>query len=263
PVTDEFTVPGDPNPGIWINSNAEINNRSVNPPTGPYALNLNGTPDGEDIVDLKPLDLSGMEGSDIFFSFFYQPQGNGNAPELVDSLQVYFKNDAGDWILVRFYEGVSLQPFQQEVIDIESAPNGGGSYFHGQFQVRLRSLGGASNLPNDDWFIDDVVLDVPTGLKASKILPTHYALDQNYPNPFNPTTTIAYQLPTISDVELTIYNVLGQKVRTLVDKRQTAGFYQIQWDGRNQFGEKVSSGIYIYKLKAADFVQSRKLILLK
>ena len=94
-------------------------------------------------------------------------------------------------------------------------------------------------------------------------IPTEFSLDQNYPNPFNPTTTIKYGLKEASDVELTVYNMLGQKVRTLVSAQQNAGYQSIQWDGRNDNGSKVASGIYIYKLSANDFVSSRKLILMK
>jgi hypothetical protein len=135
PIVDEFTSPGDPNPGIWINSNTDVNDRAVNPPTGQHALNLNGKPIGEDIIDLKPLDLSGMQGTGIELSYYYQPQGTGNVPEEGDSLRLYFKNDLGAWLLVRAYPGSPVQPFQQEVIDIETAPNGGGTYFHGQIST--------------------------------------------------------------------------------------------------------------------------------
>lgn len=263
PVSDDFSVPGEPNPGLWINSHTDVNDQSVNPPSGPYALNLNGMPVGEDMVELKPLDLSGLQGSGVFFSYSYQPQGQGNAPEPDDSLQVYFKNDLGNWVLVSFHEGTPLAPFQQEVIDIENAPNGGGSYFHGQFQVRLRSLGGAGNFPNDNWFVDDVSIDLPTGLEESAALPTTFAVSRAYPNPFNPSTTINYQLPRAGDVKLVIYNVLGQKVRTLVNQRMEAGFFKSVWNGTNDAAQPVASGIYIYRFEAGDFLKVQKMILLK
>ncbi|MEZ4744801.1 MAG: T9SS type A sorting domain-containing protein [Calditrichia bacterium] len=94
-------------------------------------------------------------------------------------------------------------------------------------------------------------------------MPTVFSLEQNYPNPFNPSTTLKYALPTNADVRLEIYNVLGQLVKVLVDADQTAGFKTAIWDGTNQYGEKVASGIYIYRIKAADFVQSKKMILMK
>jgi hypothetical protein len=89
-------------------------------------------------------------------------------------------------------------------------------------------------------------------------LPQTFILNQNYPNPFNPSTTISYQLPKTSEVELSIYNLLGQKVTTLVSKKQTAGSYQVTWDASG-----FASGIYYCKLQAKSFCQTRKLILLK
>ncbi len=97
--------------------------------------------------------------------------------------------------------------------------------------------------------------------------PKRFALFQNYPNPFNPTTTIQYQLPSDSKVRIEIYNILGQRVRTLINKEQKAGVYKIPWDGRNAYGSKVASGLYIYRIKAETggktFVQAKKMLLVK
>ena len=81
-------------------------------------------------------------------------------------------------------------------------------------------------------------------------IPSVYSLAQNYPNPFNPVTAIKYQLPEPSDVSLTVYNLRGQQVAQLVDNVQKAGFYELRWDGTNQHGQTVSSGVYIYRLHA-------------
>jgi hypothetical protein len=88
--------------------------------------------------------------------------------------------------------------------------------------------------------------------------PTIFSLSQNYPNPFNPITIINYELPITNYVELSIYNLLGQKVTTVVSERQKAGHYQVQWDAQD-FG----SGIYYYKIEAGDFVDVKKMILLR
>ncbi|MCL5019675.1 MAG: T9SS type A sorting domain-containing protein, partial [Patescibacteria group bacterium] len=93
--------------------------------------------------------------------------------------------------------------------------------------------------------------------------PDQYALSQNYPNPFNPTTQIRYQLPEAALVQLTIYNILGQEIRRLVDVKQNAGFYSMVWDGRNNAGLSVASGVYLYRLRAGSFVQTKKMIFLK
>ena len=94
--------------------------------------------------------------------------------------------------------------------------------------------------------------------KNNKAFPSNYSLSQNYPNPFNPTTVISYHLPVSSHVELTIYNLLGQEVTSLVKEKQPAGSHQVEWDATG-----LSSGVYYYRLEASDFTKTKKLILLK
>ncbi len=94
-------------------------------------------------------------------------------------------------------------------------------------------------------------------------LPDTYALEQNYPNPFNPITFINYQLPEATYVKILIYNVLGQKVATLVDQPMNAGYYNISWSGLNQYGSPVSSGVYLYRIETEGFSAVRKLMYLK
>ena len=94
-------------------------------------------------------------------------------------------------------------------------------------------------------------------------VPEDYFLGQNYPNPFNPRTQISYELPVGSHVTLTVYNILGQKVTTLVDKEMSDGRYVADWDGASDSGRLVSSGVYLYKLEAGDFTQTKKMMLLK
>lgn len=96
-----------------------------------------------------------------------------------------------------------------------------------------------------------------------KQIPNQFELSQNYPNPFNPTTTIKYQLAQNSKVTLEIYDMLGQRIKTLVNDVQDAGYYSVSWDGSNNFGQQVSSGIYIYRLQAGSFVKTLKMNLLK
>ncbi len=107
----------------------------------------------------------------------------------------------------------------------------------------------------------------PGDRHTSPIIPQEFVLLQNYPNPFNPTTTIEYHLPFDSRVKIEIYNILGQRVKILVDQREKAGKYKIAWDGRNEFGNRAASGLYIYRIKAESphktFVTAKKMILLK
>ena len=85
-----------------------------------------------------------------------------------------------------------------------------------------------------------------------------FALEQNYPNPFNPKTIINYELPITNHVNLSIYNLIGQKIFTLVSKKQPAGSYKVEWDASN-----FASGIYVYRLEANGLVMDKKMILLK
>jgi len=94
-------------------------------------------------------------------------------------------------------------------------------------------------------------------------LPKSQRLSQNYPNPFNPATVIGFALSSNSDVTLSIYNALGQRVKTLVDCNLPVGEHTVTWDGTDESGERVASGIYLYRLKADNFVDSRKMLLLK
>ncbi len=94
-------------------------------------------------------------------------------------------------------------------------------------------------------------------------VPTSYALNQNYPNPFNPSTEISFALKADGQVRLSVYNVLGQQVRTLIDEYMPAGNHSITWDGRSSDGSPASSGIYFYRIQANDYVDTRKMTLLK
>lgn len=94
-------------------------------------------------------------------------------------------------------------------------------------------------------------------------LPKEYSLGGNYPNPFNAKTLISFALPQQSKVTLDIYNILGQKVRTLVDGTMPAGFQKVEWDGTDRNGLGVSSGVYLYKLTANDFVRVNRMTFLK
>ena len=98
---------------------------------------------------------------------------------------------------------------------------------------------------------------------VSEGIPTVFALHENYPNPFNPTTTLRFDLPDISDVTLTIYNMLGQRVRTFNMNDTPAGFHSIKWNATNDYGDPVGAGVYLYQLRANQFVKTRKMVLLK
>ena len=93
--------------------------------------------------------------------------------------------------------------------------------------------------------------------------PVSFRLYHNFPNPFNPITTIHYDLPNKSTVTITIHDILGRHVKTLVNKTQNAGYKSVNWDATNNKGKPVSVGVYIYKIQAGEFVQTKKMVLLK
>jgi len=108
-------------------------------------------------------------------------------------------------------------------------------------------------------------LDYPLGIQpgSSEPLPEGFVLQQNYPNPFNPVTTIRYDLPEQARVTLQVFDILGHEVRTLVQGVEESGFKSVIWDGTDDLGQPVSSGIYFYQLQAGAFEQTRKMVLLR
>ena len=103
----------------------------------------------------------------------------------------------------------------------------------------------------------------PLAVEATPGTPVDYALGQNYPNPFNPTTSINFAMPKDGHVLLQVYDVTGALVKTLVDQNMRAGNMQVAWDGTNLTGNKVASGVYLYRMASDNFVTAKKMILMK
>ena len=95
------------------------------------------------------------------------------------------------------------------------------------------------------------------------LVPKSYSLSQNYPNPFNPVTAVKYGLPASGEVNLAVYNVLGQRVRQLVSGYVEAGQHEVDWNGTDDNGQAVSTGVYLYRLDAGDYSQTKKMIFVK
>ncbi len=121
---------------------------------------------------------------------------------------------------------------------------------------------------NVEFTIDDLIVNeersntrlVSKGLGS---LPSAFALGNNYPNPFNPTTTISYSVPVAADINISVFNVIGQHVATLASGYHDAGVYEVVWDGTNASGTTVSSGVYFYKMTGTDKPETKKMMLLK
>lgn len=118
-------------------------------------------------------------------------------------------------------------------------------------------------------FAIKITTDIPTitfideDFKGNNLIPSDYSLEQNYPNPFNPQTRIRYSLPEAGFIAVRVYSVDGEMIKELVNTNKRAGNYEVVWDGTNNYGMKVSSGIYFYQLVTDKFIQTKKLVLLK
>ncbi len=146
----------------------------------------------------------------------------------------------------------------------------GGDYHY--YDIYAGGTGLAGDIVTDlsplrDWPGPDSCFVIYTGPSSvdehDLIVPANMSLYQNYPNPFNPATTIKYYLPKTENVTLRIYNSLGREVRTLIDKKQLDGYHTVTWDGKDNAGRTVSSGVYLYRLSAGEKIRNRKMMFIK
>jgi hypothetical protein len=195
-------------------------------------------PDSAELVWSK-----GISGSPIARYFVYYPKWPG----------YYLRLDGG---AVRMYEGATAM----EVDNSDSLPSGylEWKYPYADGIPRLASKSGQTISLYDI----DVVTDVGDGGEP-QTLPADFTLGNAYPNPFNPTTTISFDLPRREHARLVIIDVLGREVRTLVDRELSAGSYRVDWDGKDNLGRPVATGVYLYRLTAGSFSESKKMILVK
>ena len=161
----------------------------------------------------------------------------------VDSL--YFRVDTTSF---------TLTPGDSQFVDISFTPTDTVSY---SALLNIESYGGNTSVALTGLGIAVVSVDQATGL------PADFALAQNYPNPFNPITQLRYDLPEQAFVTLTIYDLLGRNVATLVNQIEDVGYKAVMWDGKDDHGRSVSAGVYLYRIKAGDYIQTKKMILLK
>lgn len=156
----------------------------------------------------------------------------------------------GNWSKIGFVQGKgttsekSIYSFTDENLEF------------GKFTYRLKQV------DFDGSFSYSTIVEVEIGV------PVNFSLEQNYPNPFNPSTIIKYSLPVESKVKLSIFNMLGEEVAQLVNETLSAGYHQLEWDGTNNFGQKVSSGIYFYRIETESpniqkFIDVKKMMLIK
>ena len=138
--------------------------------------------------------------------------------------------------------------------------------------IKVTLMGTRNGGQDNDSYFDNLFLQVikdeaceimGTNFYKQFDIPKEFTLHQNYPNPFNPTTQIQYDLPEDKMVTIAIYDVMGRKVRSLINDSQTAGYHTIHWDAKNDIGEVVAAGMYIYSIQAGEFRATKKMVLLK
>ena len=203
--------------------------------------------------------LTNYESAWIEYSTRYIIEPNKDSCNLEAST-----NNGQNWEILRTYTGVQPE-FIKEIVDISEYTAEGID----DFKIRFRMISNESIVLNGIW-IDDININVSFDTTLTivndpinKIFPDKFELQQNYPNPFNPFTKIAFSIPIRQKLELTVFNILGQKIRTLASGIWNAGQHSVIWDGTDDLGEVVSSGIYFYQLKTGDFLKTKKMVYLQ
>ncbi len=193
-------------------------------------------------------------------------------PTVDYEMNANFFNKAGDYLKQRItvddFEVISgfEIPSGQMEIDWVQLPRD--SYTDGSIDIKISKIAGAGPAMISQLQLREANYDPehpPEIQKASSSVPEAFTLLQNYPNPFNPTTTIRFDVPKndAQKVTLKIFNMLGQTVKVLVNENLSPGQHSVVWSGRDGFGKPASSGVYFYQLKAGDFSQVKKLVLMK
>lgn len=188
-----------------------------------------------------------LNRSSAFVRMATARRGIGADPTPI-GFNVYRSTDGSEYELLT-YTGDTTTAY------VDSSVSIGTTYYYTVSAVHVWGITPTSNVAS-------VSPVVPVG-NHDAVLPARYDLHANYPNPFNPTTTIRYDLKAETRVTLRVFNLLGQEVRTLVDGRESAGYKMVEWDGKNNHGRTVSTGIYLYRLEAGEFVKTRKMMMLK
>jgi hypothetical protein len=222
----------------------------------------------------KIMEMVSIAGDDV--DGYYYTQINGLSMVQDDSLKIYQDGDtsvvmenngsAKTYRVLLWRAASTINDYTQSQVEIELGAN--------TTQKLLPAWNGLTDAPMtiqvdedqdgtyDHEIMADIVLDVDDTQEEAS-LPGSYQLSQNYPNPFNPVTTIEYALPKRGRVIVEIFNVLGQRVKTLVDRVESAGSHTVTWDGTNASGRSVSTGVYFYRLQVADYTRTKKMLLLK
>ncbi|MEE9167621.1 MAG: T9SS type A sorting domain-containing protein [Candidatus Neomarinimicrobiota bacterium] len=211
---------------------------------------------GEAIGDLIELHIQndGVADADSFnVGFYISDDGAITTDDVLLTGGRVFVNlvASGETVEVSLYSGASVPE------DLDP-----GNYFLGSLVDELNVV---DESDEEDNFVSlPITIDIATAVDSDRNeIPEHFHLGRNYPNPFNPVTAFRYDLPEGSEVTLTIYDILGRQVRILIQGMEEPGYKSVVWDGTDDFGDPVSAGVYLYRIQAGDFTQTRKMILLR
>tara|TARA_Y100001935_G_scaffold177816_1_gene147219 strand:+ start:99 stop:3344 length:3246 start_codon:yes stop_codon:yes gene_type:complete len=219
----------------------------------PTVFDLIGPEDSTQII-ITSADL--MQEIDLVLS--WEPSSDVDNDDLSYGFLLYNGSYGEDVLINTFLSETVLDMSYQSIADLLAFM--GLTSISGDWAV-LATDGLDTTLSSDVW---NITLDASGVLSVDReVLPTVFTLHQNYPNPFNPNTQIRYDLPEDANVNITIYDIMGRSIRSLVNSNQTAGYRSIRWDGKNNLSEGVSAGMYIYMIQTGEFSQTKKMVLLK
>ena len=231
----------------------QVTVQGVNDPPGPFAL---------ETVDTVFIDLENVETDFLTLAW-------AEAADVEEDIITYFVtaelralSSAGGTVLFNLDTTVSVSQayisygLLAELIDEQDLVNG-------ELEWDVIAMDGVDSTWSANGPVVTVVDIQGTLGIEDDLLPLAFALYQNYPNPFNPTTIITYDLPEAARVELVIYDVLGQRIANMKNGRQEAGSYQVRWNGTNDSGAPVSTGLYFYRLNAGTNSANKKMIFMK
>jgi photosystem II stability/assembly factor-like uncharacterized protein len=214
----------------------------------------------DDIAIIEPGEDGSVFGDEDFYDYVVV-EGSADFGKTWKSLAAgYDARDDARW-LTAYNNTLSGAPtmFKSHQIDLLQT-------FKARDQIAIRfRLFSDPGAVGWGWAVDNLVIqeNATSVAEETSSLPMTYHLEQNYPNPFNPGTKIKFALPQNAAVKLVVYNSFGQQVRTLLDAKKEAGFHEIEWDGRNDAGALVATGVYFYKLVTSDYVRTLKMLFVK
>ena len=216
-------------------------------PSEPFFLSVKNT---TALLESQPFDLSSFTNAYLIMHESEHDLETGERVHLE-----YFDN-TNNWTSLHIFNGTdngfgTFEPFDS--VSFQIPANG----LHAGFKFRYRGEGLEST---DEWFFDNICIlgDMVTNITGNGSIPERYSLEQNYPNPFNPSTKINFNLPKQSFVSLKIYDITGREVAKLLSSEINAGSYSVDFNG-----SQLSSGVYFYRLDAGEFVQTKRMMLIK